>query len=120
MRTAILTFVVFGLFAFLACSNSTEPTPTPNTTEVSMVDNAFQPKNVTITAGDSVKWTNNGIRPHTSTSGTNGQPDGKWDSGAVQPGKTFSHTFNAAGTYPYYCTFHYMAGMTGTVKVNAQ
>jgi trimeric autotransporter adhesin len=79
----------------------------------------FTPNPVTIHPGDTVQWTwaDNG---HTTTSGTNGVPNGLWDSGVRGNGATFSHTFNTAGSFPYYCTPHWSCcGMTGTVIVSS-
>ena len=78
----------------------------------------FDPADVTINAGETVEWINDAGVPHTSTSGTACTPDGGWDSGTLNSGQRYSHTFSAAGTFPYYCTFHCAAGMTGTVTVN--
>ncbi len=90
------------------------------TTNVNIVDFAFQPANVTIKVGDMVKWTNTGQSMHTTTSGTTTggarHPDGQWDSGSLLTGQTFSHTFTKAGAYPYYCSFHFTS-MVGTVTV---
>ncbi len=90
----------------------------PTTTQVSATPYVFTLSSVTINAGDTVTWTNNstvasGI-PHTSTSDT-----GVWDSGTLNPGQSFSHTFAAAGTFPYHCDFHQNIGMVGTITVNA-
>lgn len=72
----------------------------------------FDPAELTIMEGDIVTWTNNHTFNHTSTS-----DDGStWDSGIIPPGESFSHTFTAAGTYPYHCTIH--LSMTGTITVN--
>ncbi len=92
------------------------------TTDVTIVDFAFHPANVTIKVGDTVKWTNTGSVMHTTTSGTTTggvrHPDGQWDSGSLSTGQTFSHTFTKAGDYPYYCNFHFTS-MVGTVTVQA-
>ena len=84
----------------------------------------FSPASVTIHPGDTVQWTwssddGYGQPPmHSSTSGTPGAPNGLWDSGLHATGAVFTHTFNAAGTFPYYCTVHgQCCGMTGTVTV---
>ncbi len=73
----------------------------------------FQPDTIVINVGDTVMWTNTstGI-PHTTTSDT-----GLWDSGTMNPGATFSHTFTAPGTYLYHCTFHVNLGMVGSIIV---
>jgi plastocyanin len=77
---------------------------------VSIVDFAFEPAAVEIPVGATVTWTNNGAAPHTATAS-----DGTFDSGQLAPGATFSHTFTAAGTFPYVCQIH--PEMTGTVTV---
>lgn len=80
------------------------------TVQVSIIDFAFSPTPITINVGDTVTWTNNGAVTHTTTSLT----PGIWDSGFLQPGGTFSHTFTQAGTFDYECTIH---GFTGRVIV---
>src|ERR1700676_4666134 len=78
----------------------------------------FVPSSVTIHPGDTVQWSWSSSG-HTSTSGTPGSPNGLWDSGFLNPGQTFSHTFNTAGSFPYYCTAHgQCCGMVGTVTVS--
>ena len=81
-------------------------------TNVTMGPNYFTPSSVTITAGDSVVWTNTDTMPHTVTSNTNA-----FNSGTMQPSATYSQTFNTPGTYQYYCAFH--SGMVGTITVLA-
>src|SRR5436189_863734 len=77
----------------------------------------FSPSSVTIHPGDQVKWTW-GSSGHSSTSGSPGMPNGIWDSGILNQGATFTHTFNSTGTFPYYCTPHGgCCGMVGTVMV---
>jgi len=81
----------------------------------------FSPSAVSIKVGDTVKWvcsTSGGIA-HTTTSGTSCTADGKWNSGNMNPGATFSFKFTTAGTYNYYCTYHCSMGMTGTVTVSS-
>jgi plastocyanin/uncharacterized Zn-binding protein involved in type VI secretion len=79
----------------------------------------FAPSSVTIHPGDTVQWTWSSSG-HTSTSGTPGSPNGLWDSGFLNSGQTFSHTFNTAGSFPYYCTAHgQCCGMVGTVTVSS-
>ena len=79
---------------------------------------SFFPTSVTIDVGDTVEWTWS-AGGHSSTSGTPGNPDGFWDSGILNQGATFSHTFPAAGSFPYFCTPHAFMGMVGSVTVSA-
>lgn len=78
----------------------------------------FSPKNLTITAGDEVVWTN--------TLGTH-NVDGKQSVFASNPesfgndlgsGWTYKFVFNTAGNYNYQCDPHAAFGMVGTVVVN--
>ena len=85
------------------------------TTTVTMANYSFTPQTATVSMGTTVQWSNStASTPHTTT-----QYKGLllWDSGTVNPGSSFSKTINFAGSYPYHCQFHYMLGMTGTVKV---
>ncbi len=79
---------------------------------VSIVDFAFNPGAITVHAGDTVQWTNDGQVPegHTVTG------DGL-HSGTLHSGASFSHTFSSAGTFSYVCTIH--PSMQGTVHVLA-
>ena len=88
-----------------------------------LTDTAFSPNSIEVTVGQTVVWTNDDSAFHTVTSGTAGATDvGKeFDSGLTGPtaltskGKTFEHTFDRIGDYPYFCTLH--PGMVGTVIV---
>ncbi len=86
----------------------------------SLTTDAMDPNPVNVNVGDTVTWTNRDSQPHTVTSGTGGQPDGNFDSSPnfdpiMAPGATFSHTFDEAGEFPYYCGLH--INMVGTVIV---
>ena len=80
-------------------------------TTVEAVDNAFKPKTVTVSAGDTVTWRNTGSSAHEVTSSA-------FKSGNLDPGKSYSWTAKA-GTYSYVCRYHESAGMTGTLVVRA-
>ena len=81
----------------------------------------FIPSMVTIDVGGTVTWENVDNAAHTVTSGTAFDADsvGKvWDSGIMLiGGAPFSYTFDAVGTYPYFCMIH--PWMQGTVMVQA-
>ena len=77
---------------------------------ISIIDFEFVPQNDTIAVGDSVRWTNNGAVPHTSTSNSS-----VWNSGTLNPGQSFSFHFISIGSFPYHCFFH--PTMTGTFVI---
>lgn len=78
---------------------------------VTIVDFAFQPATVTITAGEIVTWTNRGTVDHTVTS-----DDGTtMVSGPLTPGSSFANLFGVPGTYRYHCAIH--SQMHGAVVV---
>jgi plastocyanin len=91
------------------------------TVEVQMTSGLrFVPADVTINAGDTIRWSNAGGGTHTTTSGTNCTPDGLWNAN-VNSVQTFERVFTDAGDFPYFCAvaFHCQSGMVGTITVNA-
>ena len=102
--------------------HSTQPTPAPQlpapvavaqqgqAAAVSIARFAFVPATITISAGQSITWTNSDPVDHTATS-----DDAIWDSGALGPNATFSSAFPQPGTYAYHCTIHPF--IRGTVVV---
>ena len=80
------------------------------TTSVSMIDNAFEPADPTVTAGSSLTVTNDGEAAHTFT-----LEEGDIDE-QVAPGADTSVSISLdAGTYDFVCSFH--PEMTGTLTV---
>lgn len=78
-----------------------QPTPTPALVSVNIKGNTFVPDTVTIPKGTTVTWTNGDSVSHTVTS-----ISGEFDSGSIDPGKTYSYTFNQGGTFEYGCSIH--------------
>lgn len=78
---------------------------------VSIVEYSFTPTPVNAVAGDTVKWTNDGLLTHTSTSDS-----GVWNSGFLGPGASYMRQFNTPGSFPYHCEIHTF--MLGTVIVS--
>jgi plastocyanin len=77
----------------------------------------FTPSSLTIHPGDTVVWTWSSSG-HSTTSGSPGMPNGLWDSGILNQGANFMHTFNAAGSFSYFCTPHgACCNMVGTITV---
>jgi plastocyanin len=76
----------------------------------------FTPFEVHIPAGGMVLWSNTSILGHTVTA-----DDGSFDSGNLDPGATYTMTFDTPGTYAFYCLPHGGVGgrgMAGTVIVD--
>ena len=69
----------------------------------------FNPPTLEVKTGDVVEWKNDDITPHTATFRT-------FDSGTIDPDKTWRHTFTEPGSFPYSCTFHPDMKATITVK----
>jgi plastocyanin len=87
-----------------------------------LTTDAYSPNPIQVSVGTAVTWTNNDSQPHTVTSGSNGQPDNKFNSSPnftplLNQGQTFSFTFTEEGEYPYFCTLH--PNMVGTVNVSS-
>lgn len=90
------------------------------TIQVTILNDEFVPKNITIAPGDTVEWTNVGGSAHTVdaddrsfSSTANGQD-------AIPANAKFTHTFPTPGRNPYYCALHGGPGgqdMSGVVRV---
>ena len=73
-------------------------------------ENSFDPNPIDVRVGDSVTWTNDHHEGHTVTSTSS-----EFNSGDIQPGQSFRHTFDKSGTFDYYCIIH--PSMVGKVTV---
>ena len=81
----------------------------PAQDSISIANFAFSPKALTVSAGQSVTFTNNDSVAHTTTSSA-------WDSGDIQPGAAYTFAApSAPGTYAFHCSIHPF--MTGTLIV---
>ena len=79
-------------------------------------EGCFIPSPVTIDMGGTVTWENNDTAAHTATGGSATEgPSGVFDSSLVMAGSSFSHTFEDAGTFDYFCMVH--PWMVGSVIV---
>jgi plastocyanin len=79
---------------------------------ITMANYAFSPRNETITAGDSVTWTNTDQAPHDVT--TTSAPV-SIHSATLTTGQSWTYTFTVPGTYSYLCSIH--PDMTATLVV---
>ena len=82
----------------------------PVTHTVTMDGTAFEPRELTVRAGDTVVWVNKDPFPHTATA-----KDGAFDSKSIDVGKSWTYRTEKKGEFPYLCAFH--PTMTGTLRV---
>ncbi|MFL6590986.1 MAG: cupredoxin family copper-binding protein [Chthoniobacterales bacterium] len=80
----------------------------PAVVQVRIRNMQFSPTHLEIRKGDIVEWTNADLTPHTATSAG-------FDSGSIDPDKSWRRTFIDPGEFPYFCTFH--PDMKATVVV---
>ncbi|MFI5172864.1 MAG: plastocyanin/azurin family copper-binding protein, partial [Chitinophagales bacterium] len=82
--------------------------------EIQVEDNEFNPSNLNVMVGDTIKWFwDNSAGDHTTTSTS--VPDGAltWDAPIAASSQTFIYVVTLPGSYNYKCTIHAGMGMTG-------
>ena len=113
-----------------ATPTNTPPGPTPTPTppaggtrtvnvgggadDMRFIDQVSGTGTSTIPVGTTINWVWVGALPHSTTSEVTSAE--QWDSGQHNGPHSFTHTFNAAGTFEYFCTVHGQL-MSGTVTV---
>jgi len=105
--------------------------------DIGMSTRAFQPERYEVDAGDTVVWRNTSSHAHSVTAYETGLPEGAaffasggfddeqsardaWANqtdGALYQGDSYSHTFEVAGEYPYFCIPHERGQMVGTIVI---
>lgn len=78
--------------------------------EIEITSNGYSPIDVTVSAGETVRFTNTDSAKHTATA-----DDLTWGTGTMQADGTFVHRFEEAGTYTFFDS--YDSGNTGAVFV---
>ncbi len=71
---------------------------------------AYQPAEVHVKRGATVRWVNEDDEAHTVTA-----DEGSFRSRGLDAGEGYGFTFDRAGRFPYHCALH--PHMTGTVVV---
>jgi plastocyanin len=86
--------------------------------QVSLKDIQFQPRDLTVDAGETITFTNDESIPHDvhKQSGPGGDFSSGPD-GGMQEGDTFELKLDTPGKYDYVCHVH-APGMAGTITVN--
>jgi plastocyanin len=119
-RVAALLACLTAVLVLASCGGPSAPA---GTTVVTIKDLRFNPQEVRIKQGETVRWVNEDTTAHTSTSAdfsadATTQPPGAWNSPPLNPGDTFDHKFDQTGTFPYACSIH--GYIKGTVVVEAR
>lgn len=123
MRRRILALVMAGALIMVACGGSEGGGDAIEGEDVvvDMFDNRFEYTEISIPVGGSVTWRGAGANPHNAV-----DADGRWSTEDVfgsldqHEGDEATLTFDSAGTYTFFCTYHGNAqgsGMAGTLIV---
>lgn len=115
---------VLSAAALLAMALSPTSAGAAQAADVIVSDNFYLPRTLTVQAGSSVLWEQQGNLPHDITA-----DDRSWSShpactpfvpgSCMSDGDTFSRPFPQPGTFGYYCSLHGSPGnsMFGTIRV---
>jgi plastocyanin len=110
----IRTILALGAAGWLVAATIAAASPAQAAEFKVMIHNfTFNPKQVSVKAGDTITWINSDDIPHTVTSKTL-----EFRSKALDTDDKFSFTFTKPGTYLYFCSLHPM--MTGSIVVEGK
>ncbi|NLA34259.1 MAG: hypothetical protein GX868_01055 [Actinobacteria bacterium] len=89
-----------------------------DTVDISVVDNSFEPRWVIVSAGSTVRWTNNGRNHHNIVA----EPEGTFvgiDHEQFPNGSVHTVTFGEPGDFAYFCSLHGTPrnGQNGVIRV---
>jgi plastocyanin len=111
LRAVVFAIVAMALAALLyGGAARTTADRKPVTHSVTIDGSSFTPATLRIRSGDSVVWVNKDIIPHTATS-----ERGRFDSGTLETGASWTYGTKARGEFPYVCAFH--PTMKGVLQV---
>lgn len=99
-------FVAGLVTAFAVTSAFRRPVSAQNEPRVHIVhirSFVFAPKTVTVRPGDTLRWINNDIVPHTATA-----DDESWDTGTLKKGESADIVMKEDMAMSYFCRFHPM------------
>jgi FtsP/CotA-like multicopper oxidase with cupredoxin domain len=80
--------------------------------EIAMVDDRFDPPELTVVAGTTLRFINRGANWHSVAAF-----DGSFDSGRVDPESSFAVRLDVPGVYDIICKHHGLRGMVGRITV---
>ena len=109
-RLTIMLSALFLSFSLAASAYATEITMGSGGNLI------FSPNEITISAGDTVKFVNGELPPHNMV--VKDHPELSHTDLAFMGGESFEITFPESGDYEFQCDPHAGAGMTGIIHVN--
>lgn len=105
---ALLTFCVLMYVVMIYPEERAELLQNDAGLSIEIKNGNFVPNSITIEVGDTIVWKNYDNTQHKISGG-------QFSSGILEPGQTYSYTFEQTGVYEYSCEFH--PGMEGTIIV---
>ena len=69
--------------------------------DVAIKSFTFEPQQLVVNIGDTIRWTNEDLAPHTATA-----TDGSWDTGEIVRGDSRSIVVVEGMETAYFCAFH--------------
>ena len=108
LLTVLSILVLLVFVAAAGAQQQQEEETAQDEVVVSIQDGYFDPAHIVVAPGTTVRWVNEGEKPHNVTA-----DDGLFDSGTLYPGDSYWVTFEGRGTVNYHCS----PQMTGSVTV---
>lgn len=100
----------FGVSSDLASGAGAEYQTEPRTHVVEMKEFRFEPADLVVSVGDTIRWINRDPVPHTATAG-----DSTWHSDRIDAGGAWQMVVRADATPNYFCIYH--PTMMGTIRI---
>lgn len=137
-RRFLSTLAAGGTASLAGCGVGGGNTPGADADyDVGMGASVFEPPEIAVQVGETVRWKNTNSRAHTVTAygsaipaGTDYWATGDYESeqaardafygsfgGAISSGDSYEHTFETPGEHHYFCIPHERGGMVGVVVV---
>jgi plastocyanin len=111
---AVAALLLTGLMVGAALLGAAAPTASARLTTIVEMRRSYVPDSVVIRPGDRVVWVNTDRVPHTASKDHG--PGGRFDSGPIFPGESYTRTFKRPGLVRLSCRIHPRARMTVRIR----